>query len=194
MERFWTSRMSAERLTPGHFEEIRRLHLHPQVMKTLSVDGQVLPDSVTRGGLRQAEEHWLRHGFGLWLFRDRADGRFLGRGGLKWYQIDGLEMVGLAYAVLFEHWNRGLATEMATACLDIGFGELGLPEIAAWTLPINAASHRVLVKLGFGREREVVFAGLPHRFFLLSADEWARQPRPIAAPPSHDAARTRLSF
>ena len=127
IERFTTRRMTAERLTSTHYPEIRRLHLHPQVMKTLSPDGQILPDKVTKDGLMQNDAHWAEHGFGFWIFRAREGGQFLGRGGLKWYTIDDQDVVGLAYAVIFEHWNRGLATEMAAASLRIGFEQLALP-------------------------------------------------------------------
>ncbi len=93
-------------------------------MKTLSPDGQILPDKVTKDGLLQNDAHWAEHGFGYWIFRAKDGGHFLGRAGLKWYTIDEREVVGLAYAVIFDHWNHGFATEMAAASLQIGFERL----------------------------------------------------------------------
>jgi RimJ/RimL family protein N-acetyltransferase len=114
--------------------------------------------------------------FGLWVFRRKSDRQFIGRGGLKTYQIDGKDTVGLAYAVLPEFWNQGFATKMAQVSLEIGFRRLGFAEIASWTLPINLASQRVMEKLGFRYERDFEFAGLLHRFYRLSVEEWrARQ-------------------
>jgi [ribosomal protein S5]-alanine N-acetyltransferase len=89
---------------------------------------------------------------------------------LKIHQINGKDIVGLAYAVMSDYWNQGFATEMAWASLDVGFRRLGFPEIASWTLPANLASQRVLEKLGFRYEREFEFAGLPHHFYRLLAD------------------------
>ncbi len=172
LESFTTRRMTAERLTSIHYPEIRRLHLHPQVMKTLSPDGQILPDKVTKDGLTQNDAHWAEHGFGYWIFRAKDGGQFLGRAGLKWYTIDEKDVVGLAYAVIFDHWNRGLATEMAGASLRIGFEQLALPEITSWTLPFNVASQRVMEKLGFHFDTDIVFAGLLHRLYRLSATDW----------------------
>ena len=172
IERFTTRRMTAERLTSIHYPEVRRLHLHPQVMKTLSPDGQILPDNVTKDGLAQNDAHWAQHGFGLWIFRDKQDGRFVGRGGLQRYWIDDQEVVGLAYAVMFDHWNRGLATEIAAASLDIGFRQFGFPEVASWTLPFNVASRRVMEKVGFRYDTDIVLAGLPHRLYRLTALDW----------------------
>ena len=96
----------------------------------------------------------------------------IGRAGRKTYQIDGKEVVGLAYAVMSEYWNQGFAAEMAQASLDVGFGHLGFAEIGSWTLPVNRASQRVMEKLGFRYERDFGFAGLVHRFYRLAAGEW----------------------
>jgi RimJ/RimL family protein N-acetyltransferase len=172
IEHFTTCRMIAERLRLVHYPEMRQLHLHPQVLKTLSPDGQVLPAHVTKDGLVQSEAHWLRHGFGLWLFRSRKDGRFIGRGGLQCYTIEGQDVIGLVYSVIFDCWNQGLATEIAVASLDIGFKHFGFPEITCWTLPSNIASQRVMEKVGFRYDTDIVFAGSPERLYRLTALDW----------------------
>lgn len=166
-----TAHLLGERISPEHFPDIHRLHSDPQVMKTLSADGKPLSEEVTKEGIRQAVDHWQQHGFGFWVFRHKSDGQFIGRGGLKIYQIDGKDVVGLAYAVISDYWNQGFATEIAQASLEVGFG-LGLTEIASWTLPGNLASQRVMEKLGFRYERDFEFAGLLHRFYRLVKGEW----------------------
>ena len=60
---------------------------------------------------------------------------------------------------------------MAEASLRIGFEQLGLPQIASWTLPMDMASQRAMDKLKFPYERDFVFAGLPHRFYRLAKRE-----------------------
>jgi RimJ/RimL family protein N-acetyltransferase len=172
IESFVTSRLTAERIALGHFEEVCLLHRDPIVMKTLSQDGKPLPDEVTRRGLADAVEHWERNGFGFWAFRDRTTGAFVGRGGLKVYTVVGLDVVGLAYAVVSSRFGQGYATEMAAASLDVGFNRLGFSEIDSWTLPVNRASQRVMEKLGFRYSHDFEFAGLPHRYYRLMADDW----------------------
>jgi RimJ/RimL family protein N-acetyltransferase len=110
-----TARLPAEAINPSHFPEIHRLHSDPQVMKILSADGKPLSEEATRDSIRQAVDHWQQHGFGFWVFHRRLDGVFIGRGGLKTYQIDGKDIIGLAYAVISDYWNQGFATEMAQA-------------------------------------------------------------------------------
>ena len=167
-----TARLLAEAITPLHFYDIHHLHTDPNVMKTLSADGSPLSEEATKGSIRQAVDHWQQHGFGFWVFHRKADGQFIGRGGLKTYQIDGKDVIGLGYAVMSDYWNQGFATEMSRASLEVGFGQLSFPEICSWTLPTNLASQRVMEKLGFRYERDFEFAGLVHRFYRLVAGEW----------------------
>ena len=51
------------------------------------------------------------------------------------FQTTKRDVIGLAYAVLPEFWNRGFATEMAQASLEGGFRQLNFSEIDSWTLP-----------------------------------------------------------
>jgi [ribosomal protein S5]-alanine N-acetyltransferase len=169
-----TPRLVAEAVAPSHFSEIHRVHCDPFVMKTLAADGKPLSEEATREHIRQGADHWQKRGFGFWVFRRKSDGQFVGRGGLKIYEIDGKDVVGLAYAVLSDYWNQGFATEMAQISLEIGFGRPGFPEICSWTLPTNLVSQRVMEKLGFRYERDFEFAGLVHRFYRLVAGEWKR--------------------
>jgi [ribosomal protein S5]-alanine N-acetyltransferase len=141
-------------------------------MKTLSADGKPLPEEKTWEHMRQTVKHWEQHSFGLWIFHCKTDGEFIGRGGLKIYEIEGKEVIGLAYAVMPAFWNQGFATEMAQASLEIAFGRLRFLDIASWTLPINVASQRVMEKFGFRYERDFEFAGLRHRFYRLTRGEW----------------------
>lgn len=56
----------------------------------------------------------------------------------------------LGYAVRPECWNRGFATEAVGALLAAAVPSLRLAEIRATVDPDNAASGRVMEKLGFG--------------------------------------------
>ena len=54
-------------------------------------------------------------------------------------------------------WGQGFATEAALAIVNYGFRELGLHRVSSWCIADNAASARVLEKVGLrpeGRLRE----------------------------------------
>tara|TARA_Y100000385_G_C12859477_1_gene536586 strand:+ start:118 stop:327 length:210 start_codon:yes stop_codon:yes gene_type:complete len=52
--------------------------------------------------------------------------------------------------------GKGIATEVAFACLDYGFNQLKLNRIIASILPDNIGSMRVLEKIGFQYEKEFI--------------------------------------
>jgi [ribosomal protein S5]-alanine N-acetyltransferase len=163
IERAQTERMILERLRPEHGPEQLQLLLDPRVAATLWPRRTELPtEADVLDGLAAKVEHWNRHGFGMWLLRDRESGEMVGRGGLQYTYTAGLNDVEAGWAIVPERWRQGLATELAHACVDIAFDQLDLLEIVAFTLPDNRASRRVMEKSGFTYEREIVHAGLPH--------------------------------
>jgi RimJ/RimL family protein N-acetyltransferase len=162
IERIETERMILERLRLEHAPEQLRLLLDPRVSLTLSPRGQPPSEAEVIDGLAAKVEHWNRHGFGMWLLRDRETGEMVGRGGLQYTYTAGLNDVEAAWAIVPGRWGQGLATELAHACLETAFGPLDLLEIVAFTLPVNVASRRVMEKSGFAYERDIVHAGLAH--------------------------------
>lgn len=172
IETFETERLTAERLRPEHVEELEVMHTNPRVMATLS---GTRTSEQTRQFLSGSLDHWDQRGYGLWVFRDRSTGRFAGRGGIRHVHVGGKDEVELAYALMEEYWRQGLATEMARALLKIAFEELGLNELVCFTMQTNLASQRVMQKVGFQYERDVVHADLPHVLYRLSAGAWSNE-------------------
>ncbi|HKO29487.1 MAG TPA: GNAT family N-acetyltransferase [Solirubrobacteraceae bacterium] len=162
IERVETDRMILERLRLEHAAEQLRLLLDARVSTTLWPRRQLPTEAEVLEGLRAKVDHWDRHGFGIWLLRDRETGEMVGRGGLQYTYTAGLNDVEAGWAVVPERWGQGLATELAHACVEVGFAQLDLLEIVAFTLPDNTASRRVMEKAGFTYERDIVHAGLPH--------------------------------
>lgn len=162
MTRLTTKHLAATALSVADLETLVSMHRDPRVMVTL---GGVRSAGQTRRFLAWNVAHWRRHGCGLWVFRNRADGRFVGRGGLRHTAIGGVPEVEIAYALLPEFWGKGLATEMARVCLDVGLHQLGLENVVAFTLPDNHASRRVMEKVGLRYEREIVHHDLRHMLY-----------------------------
>ena len=166
IDRLETARLMCERLRPEHVPEERRLLLDPRVGATLWSRPAPPTQADIADGLAAKADHWDRHGFGLWLLRDRETGAAVGRGGLQYTYTAGLHDVEAAWAIVPDRWGQGLATELALACVEVGFEQLALRRIVAFTLPDNAASRRVMVKSGFEYERDIVHAGLAHVLYV----------------------------
>ncbi len=77
-------------------------------------------------------------------------------------------------------WGRGLGTAVARAGLAYGFAEVALAKIWAEALDANAASVRILQRLGMretGRGQDATYRGEPthYRQFIITAEEFFEQ-------------------
>jgi RimJ/RimL family protein N-acetyltransferase len=159
---FSTARLQAERLTSDHLPELRRMHRDPAVMAEL---GGLRDEDQTAAYLARNLQHWTDYEFGLWILRERGGGEPIGRAVLRHLLIEGIDEVEVGYAFYPAFWGRGLATEVATACLAFGREPLRLTTIVALTKPNNRASQHVLQKVGLAYERELLHEGAPAALF-----------------------------
>ena len=159
---FITERLQAERLTPDHLPEMRRMHRDAAVMARL---GGVRDEDHTAAYLQRNLRHWADYGFGLWILRERGGGEPVGRAVLRHLLIDDLDDVEVGYAFYEPYWGRGLATEVASRCVALADRELGLATIVGLTDPTNRASRHVLEKVGLTFERDCMHEGHPSALF-----------------------------
>ena len=89
---------------------------------------------------------YAKHGFGLWCVERKEDGVPIGICGLL--QRDYLDAPDIGYAFLERYQGQGYASEVTTGTMAHAREELGLGRIYASVVPANAASIRVLTKLG----------------------------------------------
>lgn len=146
-----TPRLILRELTLADATDFFELNLNPNVIK---YTGDKSFHSV------QEAENFLinykdyeRNGYGRWAVILKESGEFLGWCGLK---SDGSE-TDIGFRFFEQHWNKGYATESATACIDYGFNQLGLNEIVGRARKENIASTKVLEKIGLKFEKELEF-------------------------------------
>lgn len=153
LERFATTRLTAERPAQAHLDDLIRLHLDPAVSRYL---GGVRSPEATISWLDAQLAHWVECGFGVWVLHG-MDGAFVGRAGLRRVELDGTREIEIVYSLARAYWGRGLATEIAAALIDLWLTRINSPSLAGIVAVGNTASRRVLEKSGFGFERRTVF-------------------------------------
>ena len=162
LEAFATPRLLAERVTAAHWLDLRRMDEDDSFMARLGgprdVDGTV-------AYLQMNLKHWADHGFGMWMLRDAVSKAIIGRAILRHLDVERVDEIEVGYGFMPEYWGRGLATEVARACVKMGFGRLGVETLVAITTPDNLASQHVMRKAGLVYERDIVHAGVPHCLF-----------------------------
>ncbi|WP_297797165.1 GNAT family N-acetyltransferase [uncultured Eudoraea sp.] len=137
-----TPRLLLREFIPDDAENIWELNSDPEVMK---YTGDPPFESV-----KMAREFLLNYqdydnnGFGRWAVITKASHSFIGWCGLK---LNEQNLVDIGFRFFRREWNKGYATEAASACLEYGFVELNLTEIIGRVARQNAASIKVLEKL-----------------------------------------------
>ncbi|MEQ9640269.1 MAG: GNAT family N-acetyltransferase [Alphaproteobacteria bacterium] len=156
-----TARLVGEPPADSDLPDLRAMFQHPDFAATMSADGAPWPEQRIGLFLERAWAHWTLYGFGSYVFRDQA-GALVGYCGLRLTLLEGEPVVELLYGVAPAFHRQGHATEMAGALIADGETRLGVREIAAWTLPRNTGSQKVMQACGFTYERDITYADLPH--------------------------------
>jgi RimJ/RimL family protein N-acetyltransferase len=116
---------------------------------------------------------FTEHGYGQWVVFPRAGAEVIGFCGLS--PCDSAAEAELLYGLAPTVWRRGFATEAAHAMLRLAFEEHGLGRVIAVCDRPNAASIRVMERLGMCFEETVALPlGEGVRYALGRADFRAR--------------------
>ena len=164
-----TARLLLRRPSEPDRDEIRTMHADSKVMATL---GGVRDTADSDQIFDRLVAHWAAHDFGYWIVRDPNGGAFAGRAGLRSLIVDGEPVVEVGYGLLTPYWGRGLATELAQACVRAAFAVVGLNSLVCFTATTNQKSQRVMEKAGFRHDKDFVYADIPHRLCRLDAGRW----------------------
>ena len=146
-----TDRLLLRRWREGDVEPFARMNADPVVMEHFP---SLLTREQSAAMVERIERHLDAEGFGLWAVEVPAVAPFVGFVGLQRVPFEAhfTPAVEVGWRLDPAHWGHGYATEAALACLDLGFGPLGLEEIVSMTTPGNARSWRVMERIGMHRD------------------------------------------
>lgn len=173
-----TDRLRLEPLGEAHLDAFTRMQYHPGVAEWFGG----LPDPLP-SPQRQREDtwrviatflgHWVLRGHGQWALVEQETGDLVGRAGL--WSPEGWPGVEVGWLVAPDRQRRGYATEAGRAAVDFGFTRLDVDEIISVTLPHNAASRRVMEKVGLTDTGTTVdLRGHRQVLYRITRQEWDR--------------------
>ena len=162
-----TPRLILRDFRPGDLGRLALLLADPEFMIG-SVRG-TLDRAAARRRLAGLIAGYHQNGFAKWAVIHRAERRLIGYCGLEPMAAGAARYRELGYRLDGAYRGQGLATEAARAAVADAFGRLALPRIHAFVAPDNAASIRVLEKLGMAFERDLDYAGRHWRLYRLDA-------------------------
>ncbi len=157
-----TARLRLRRWQPADREPFARMSADPEVMR-------YFPGTLKREEsdqvIERIEARFDETGVGLCAVERREDGAFIGFVGLSLVTFEAhfSPAVEIGWRLSKEAWGQGYATEGAEAVLSHARG-VRLAELVSFTARSNAASRRVMQKLGMSHTETDDFdhPALPH--------------------------------
>jgi [ribosomal protein S5]-alanine N-acetyltransferase len=165
--RLETERLQLRWFTSDDLQAFNELGTNPQIIRYVG-NRPFASLEVARTTLAAAPlKDYATYGYGRFACVWKQTGQVIGVCGPKFLPDTG--DVDLGYRFFPNFWGMGLATESALASIDYARRQLRLQRLVAWVHPENAASARVLTKLGFSLERKTAIADIPGVDFDLYA-------------------------
>lgn len=127
------------------------LNADPEVM-------QHFPSPLTRAEsdavMQRIEDHFAKHGFGMWAVERPGLDDFVGFVGLMYpsytahFTRPDAPCLEIGWRLARTAWGQGLASEGARLCLAYAFDTLATDEVVSLTVPGNTRSRAVMERLG----------------------------------------------
>jgi RimJ/RimL family protein N-acetyltransferase len=172
-----TERLLLEPLDVSRQEDFVALTADPETMRYWWPNGPFTREVAERS-FAASLARLREHGFGRRWIVAKQNGAWLGFTETKYFgqscEDVSPDEVEIGWMLMPSAWGRGYATEAGRAVRDEAFDRLALDTIVAVHHPANAASGRVMEKLGMAFERDVVTrTGWPYRLYRLTREQWA---------------------
>lgn len=144
-----TSRLLLRQLNSADLNDLCRIYANPEIMKYI---GETKTKQQVKKYINMMLESWEKNNLGMWAIIFKSNGHFIGDGGICF--LEKTPEIEVGYVLEKSYWHLGLATEVAKASLRYGFEVLSLDRIIAVADPENAASRRVMEKVGMKYEKD----------------------------------------
>lgn len=151
--------------TEDDLPEMRRLYASPESVRYMTATGRPWSDADLLAYIANWQREFEQYGYTKWRV-ETATGQFIGRAGISPMSGSPTE-AELGYCLIREVWGKGYATQLATIVRDWTWQATDLPYIIGMTHLGNAASQRVLTKIGMQPEGRRPLKGDIFEFFRL---------------------------
>lgn len=147
---FTTPRLVARRWVPSDAVAAHEIYRHEAVTRWLGAQPHTDLAATSAALQRRIDAYDRQRGLGSWAVVERATNQVVGCVQVAPLGDTGEIEVGYEFAPA--SWGRGYATEIALAALTHAWETAGLRRVIAIIYPDNAASRRVIEKIGMVRD------------------------------------------
>lgn len=167
---FETERLFLLKFESGDAEAVYRMRSDADTMRFIR-EPQNLEETIS--WLQLVSGRWETEKIGFCAVVEKSSQKLIGWCGLWRLKETGEMEVG--YAINKNFWGSGYAAEAAAKFLEYGFNDLNLEEIVAVAQPENAASRRVMEKIGMLYDYTGEFYGRDLVHYSITQKEWKKR-------------------
>ena len=177
-----TSRLTLRQWQDSDLQHFREINADPEVMRFYPKPLTALESDQMAEKIIQLIE---QRGWGFWALELKSNQRFIGFTGLHIPEVNlsFCPCVEIGWRLSKAYWNRGYATEAASAVLKFGFHHLALEKIYSFASINNIRSRAVMERIGMENthdnfEHPAIADGShlkTHVLYQLKKSDWALQ-------------------
>lgn len=142
-----TTRLRLEPFELAHFDGLRAMENDPEIMRYIS-NGVVKTPEETLASIELIQSRWQQYGFSWWAMREKASGEIVGACCLQHLANQYGAPLEIGWRLNANYHGKGFATEAAQAMVKFAVEHVGVNYLVAVADPENAASQKVMQRLG----------------------------------------------
>lgn len=165
-----TERLRLEPFAPRHAPALNAINREPKVRELL-ITGDPETLQQTEDAVTRVQARWQTLGYGWWAVITRATDTVIGAVCAQNVANEAGAEIELGWRLATAATGKGYATEAGKAAARYAFDVIGVDHVIAVAHPDNAASHRVMERVGMTyRGREVHYGEDCTSYVLHKAD------------------------
>ena len=182
-----TERLILDPWQSSDWTAFRPIATDPEVMRYIT-GGVPWDDDTIRRFVERQVTRYREEGYCRWKLVDKQSAQMVGFCGLGiWRDNPNLE---IGWWLARQAWGRGLATEAARAALHDIFARVQPAHVISVAQPANAASIRVMQKIGLELVREFESEGMRLVEYGITREQYEARLAPTGPPASTGSPRT----
>lgn len=170
-----TARLRLVPITDEHLDGLHLMNSDPLVMRYLI--GRAETRDETMAMIGRVKQRWASWGFSWCAVLEKSSGDLIGAAGVQYLGFDPANPHEIGWRLRADKWGQGFASEAARRLAAFAFGDLGAPLLCSVCHPENAASARVMQRLGMRYKGDETHYDMLTSRYEITRDEWrAAQP------------------
>ena len=169
-----TARLRLEPFTDAHLDGLAILNSDPEVMRYITGKPKALEE--VREAIGRMKQHWIHFGCGWWSFFDNESNRIIGAGCIQPLGKVPGNPLEIGWRLAKDKWHQGYASEAARGMAEYAFTTLHSPDLTAVCHPDNAASAKVMERLGMTFRGMETWYDMQTRAYYMTREQYSHSP------------------